>query len=315
MSTFNDINYIWCNMCSYFDASKITMSGRTLRWVKKLANTKVEMFGYKNLPNDLTPQILESALLFMNCLCFYNSKEFGLCLCKYRYSSDFDLYWKPKRVEVLTISGYSIATNVPFEDIILVRDNKMDIIPFITIMSYVEDICSIENTLFSNMEVLKLPWLFTGDKNQVATYKQLIKKATNYEPFALSSKANNSLSLSSELKDFNFPVTPQTYKELIEWYKNEAMRSIGIYSADEKRERIVNDEIQASNEVVDFIYEGMKNERLEFIKLVNEKFGTNIELIESYKQFKESDIELEVEQAKEIAKVENIEQENSGEDN
>lgn len=298
----NNESYIWYNMQSYFNKEKHKLDTRTLRWLKKLVNTKVEMFSYKNLPKDLTPQILETALLFMNNLCFYKSKLYGLCLCRYRYGSDFDLYWKPKKVELLTLSGYTIESNVNYEDIILVRDNKMDIIPFITIMSYINDICSIENTLFSNMEILKLPWLFTGDKNQVATYKSLIQKATGFEPFAISGK-NNTIQVTNDLKDLKFPVQPETYKELIEFYKNEAMASVGIYSANEKKERIISSEIETTNEVVDFIYEGMKNERLEFIKLVNEKYGTNIELVESYKQFMDSDIELEVKKEKEISQA------------
>ena len=58
-----------------------------------------------NLPDGLTSQIIEQSLMFNNFLCFYNSNEFGLVLCRYKFGGEYDLYWKPKTVDLLTISG------------------------------------------------------------------------------------------------------------------------------------------------------------------------------------------------------------------
>ena len=76
-------------------------------------------------------------------------------------------------------------------------------------------------------------------------------------------------------------------------YKEMALGSIGIYSVDEKRERIVTEEVKATNDFVDFIYNGMVQERENSIKKVNEKWGHNIKLRESYVENVKDEQDLE----------------------
>lgn len=271
--------YNYYNLEDYLRKNLIDPNEAYLRWVKDIINTKVSMFEYGNLPDGLTSEIIENALMFNNFLCFYHSEALGLILCRYRTGSDFDLYWKPTYVQLMTLSGKTIANHVPYEDIVPLRDNRMDIIPFITLNGYIQKIIEQEKTLSILVKLVRFPTILTGSKEQMQMLKNLLKKNAECDGFAIADKG-----FKDHIEQFpiNLPCKLIEAYEIMDKYKEMALGSIGIYSVDEKRERIVTEEVKATNDFVDFIYNGMVQERENAIKKVNEKWGYDITLKESY---------------------------------
>lgn len=296
----NDKFYNYNNLKSYLDKMGISYPDEYLRWLKDIVGTKISMFHYDNLPEPLTSEIVESALMFNNFLCFYKSDSLGIVLCRYRFGSVYDMYWKPKYVDLLTLSGKNIATHVPYEDIILVRDNIMDIVPFLTLNSWIDKIIDKEKTLDILIKLVRFPTILTGDKEQTASLKQVIKKATDYDGFIIGTK---NFKDHLEQFDISLPVRLTDIYELLEKYKNMALASMGIYGVDEKRERIVTAEVNANNDYVDFVYTGMYRERQRFVKEANERFGLNIVLKETYVENEQDNIELKQQEAMAEAKA------------
>lgn len=309
LENYNNCFYDYNNLQQYCDKLGLCYDGEYLRWLKDIVNTKVQLFSYKGLPKGLTPKIVEMALLFRNFLCWYKSDMYGEepILCIYRCGSDYDLYWQPRYVELLALNGKSIATRVPFEDIVLCRDNEMDIIPFLTLNSWIEKIIEMERTLSINVQLLRLPTIFTGDKSQVATFQAMFKSIMNFKPFAVASKQ---VVDSLQAIKIDLPCQPSEMYDLIEKYRNLALASVGIYSSDTKRERLITAEIQASNDFADIIYQGMVKERKEWVKNVNEKYGLHIELIETYNLLHEDNVKDKAQETKAVeeekAKAQNL---------
>lgn len=293
--------YNYYNLEDYLRKNLIDPNEAYLRWVKDIINTKVSMFEYKNLPDGLTSEIIENALMFNNFLCFYHSESLGLILCRYRTGSEFDLYWKPTYVELMTLSGKTIATHVPYKDIIPLRDNRMDIIPFITLNGYIQKIIEQEKTLNILVKLVRFPTILTGSKEQIQMLRNLLKKNADCDGFTIADKG-----FKDHMEQFpiNLPCKLIEAYELMDKYKEMALGSIGIYSVNEKRERIVTDEVKATNDFVDFIYNGMVQERENAIKKVNEKWGYNITLEESYVENVKDEQDLEARGVKLEAKAE-----------
>lgn len=283
--------YNFMNLENYLSKKGINYDDTYFRWVKDIINTKVGMFTYDNLPYQLTSQIMELSLLFNNFLCFYYDKKIEqVILCRYIYAGDFNLYWKPITVTLLTISGKPVAYNVPYEDIVLIRDNTMDIIPFITLNGWINKIIEVERTINAYLTISRLPAVFQGSKESVSTLKLLIKKAIDFEPIAIMDKA-----LTADIFkqfDIKFPTTLEDLYNLLRKYKELALSSIGIYSVDEKRERIVTQEIITQNDYVDFVYSDMYNNRKNAIDEINKKFNLNIKLNETYIENKKDEMKL-----------------------
>ena len=274
---------------------RIGLSGKYIdfKYLKGFVDTKISMFTYDNLPKDLTSEILETALCFNNRLCFYKSSVFGVCLCRYLPLGDYNLYWKPTKVDLLALNGKSIATNVDYNDIVLVKDNTMDIIPFLWIVEYIKKINLSETTLEKLLKVLRLPAIFTGSKETIASFKQLIKKTLDIDAMTVGDKT---LIESIKQFDINLPCELEDILAIYKNFKNMALESIGIYGTEsQKRERLLVGEVQSQTEYIDFIYQSFLKCRKNFVNECNAKFGTNIILNENYKEFRKDEIEMQKE--------------------
>lgn len=284
----NEIFYNYNNLEAYMNKMQLDYDATWLRWVKEIINTKLIMFKYDNLPSpDLTSEIMERALMFNNFLCGYKDPTLGFIICRWRCGSVYNLYWRPERVNLYTLSGQSIRMDVPYNEIVLFRDNPMDIIPFLTLNSWIEKIIEKEKTLDSVFDWLSMPLILTGDKDQVNALKQLMKKSIKRDPFVAAGKGYKD---HVEQFDIKLPAELEQIYNIMKKYKGMAMASIGIYEVDEKRERIVTAEIQSQNDFVDMVYMGMYDERKRFIKEVNERWGYNITLREAYEENREANV-------------------------
>lgn len=288
--------YNYMNLRTYMSQLGITYDEDYFRWVKDIMNTKVSMFEYKNLPKGITSEIIEKALLFNNFLCWYFSPELNkLVLCRYLYSGTYDMYWYPKTVNLLTLTGQPLAYNVPFEDVILCKDNRMDIIPFLTLNSWINKIIEQEKTLNIIVKLVRFPTIISGDKEEAVMLQKLLKDNADCKGFVIAKKGFKD---KVEQFDIQIPCKPMELYELLDKYKDMALSSIGIYSVDEKRERIVTAEVQSQNDFVDFVYAGMVQSRRIFINELNEKFNYNIELVETYDINRRDELKLKLEEIK-----------------
>ena len=306
-----DTYYNYTNLADYNHQQNIFMSTHWLKWVSDVIGTKVGQFSYKNLPDGLTSEILEMALMFRNHLCLYKSPEFGVILGCYLPQSTFNLYWKPTKVSVLTLSGRTIAWDVNYDDIIVVRDNRMDIIPYLTLTAWIDKIMEAEKTNDIIMKWLRFPMVFSGDKEQVNSLKIMFKKVADFDPFAVTAKGFKD---HVENVDIKVPIPPKDILDVMERYKNFALHSIGVYSADVKRERVQAAEVETTNDSTDFIYMNLYQERERFVKEANEKFGLNIELVETYVENQKYNLEYQEQQQEIITKGEKeiVKEENKG---
>ena len=294
--------------------SKALVNGKLpyeIHYIKDIMSTKISMFKYKNIERipNLTSQILEMALMFNFNLCFYNSPALGWVLCRYVVGSTFNEYWRPKYVNLIAFNGASIAENVEYKDIVLVRDNAMDIIPFICINEYICKIHRVEETIFKTLSIASLPIALVANKKMAKQLQEVAKQLGNSNPFITGDDT-----LLDVVKGFNIdvPVSPLDIYELKQKYRNECLSSLGIYSVEEKRERIVTQELVNQNDYTDFVYQDAKMERTRFVEEMNKRDPSlELELIETYEVNVKENIEDDAEKAKAIAKADGTYEKNT----
>lgn len=254
------------------------------RYMKDIVNTKISQFTYEGLDIPmLTSTILEEALMFKSRLCFAKPAGFDWLLCTYNPLNEYNVYHRPTFVELLTFQGVSLGI-VPYDDIILVKDNAMDIPPILVIKEYVDKIVDLENKMDKVITLSTLPIALVGDKKIANQLRQTAEKLGNPNPFIVGDDK-----LLSTVQGFNIdvPVKPAEVYAIRKKYINECMASIGVYAVEAKKERLVVSEIQSQNDYTDFIYQGMINERHRFLDELNARRGSNIRLVESYDQNQE----------------------------
>lgn len=300
MSQATDIlNYY--NLQDYM--RKMGLFDTDIRFIKDIVNTKMSLIRYEGLPKDLTSEILESALMFNSHLCFYYDEGLEkVVLCKWIPSAMFNIYWKPEKVDLIALSGRHLRTNYPYEDIVLVRDNIMDITPFVYVNEYIKKIHELEKTLFNVLKVAQLPLLISGSKNQAIVLKKLADKILNIEPFVIGDRMTDA----NTIQGFNIavPIAPSEIYDLKEKYRAECLQALGIYGdPDQKKERLLNSEVESKQDFANFTYQGCLDERKRFVDECNKRWNTSIKIIESYHEQKEDDLAFQEEQLKMQEKI------------
>lgn len=282
--------YNYMNLESYLNKLQLKYDGEWLRWVKDIINTSVTMFSWELDPKyELTSEIIEKSLMFNNFLCFADVPGVGFGLYRWRCGSQFNRYWKPEKVGLMTLTGKNVAWDYPYNKIVLLRDNPMDIIPFLTLNDWISKIIDKERTLDSIFAWISLPIILAGDKEQTTMLKNVMKKSLTREPFLVASKGFKD---HIESFDIKLPVELQDVYDIMKKYRGLALASMGIYEVDEKRERIVTSEIQAQNDYVDMVYTGKVNERKRACEECKRMFGVEIRFDESYMQNQRDEIKL-----------------------
>ena len=273
-----------------------------LHYIKDIGSTKVSMFKYPGIEKikDMTSEILETSLMFTWNLCFYKSPSLGWLLCKYTPSTILNIYMKPTAVDLIALNGEGIATGVPYEDIILVRDNALNIIPFIPMVEYIRKMQRIDDSAFKILNIAALPLAFVGNKKVANSLKTLAKKIIDGEPVVVG---DDSIMDAVKAFDMKVSINPLDIYELKTKYKNECLSSIGIYTVEEKKERKIVSEVASQNDFTDHIYQDMKTQRQMFVDELNKRDPSlNIRLEETYAL----NFETTVEETKKIAEAEGV---------
>ena len=272
-----------------------------LHYIKDIASTKVSEFKYENIEKipNLTSEILECALMLNMQICFYNSPALGWILCRYIFANTLTVYLRPKTVNLIAFNGEGIATNVPYEDIILVKDNSMDIIPFICMLEYIQKMEKCDTSVFRTLEVASLPLALVGNKKVSTQLKALAKKLGSGDALIA---CDEQLLDTVKAFDIDVKINPKDIYELKTKYKNECLSSLGIYSVEEKKERKIVAEVTSQNDFTDHIYQDMKTQRQRFVDALNKADPSlNIRLIETYDLNVQDDIKEEADREHAIA--------------
>lgn len=271
-----------------------------LHYVKDIMSTKLAMFSYGNIEKipDLDSRTLEMALMFSNFLCFYKDPAIGWGLYRYVVDGDLDRYLKPSSVTINTLKGVTVATHVPYSEIIVARDNEFDLPPFLCIFEYLVKMQHIDSVIMKTLDISALPLVLAGSKKMVNQYNSVIKQLTGGKMLIA---ADDSLVDAVKAFKIDLPVQPVDTYLLKKEYRNECLTSIGIYSVEDKRERVLKGEQMSRNRYVDHVYTDMKNQRKYFVDKLNKADPSlNITLIEAANIIDDA----QAEQARKMAEAE-----------
>ncbi len=305
------VNYFDYFTGTYIKEEQNEISNEEIKYIKNIACLSCEQFYYKNLPEDLTSQIIELALFYRNNLCFVKDNNTDrVVLATYIPNGNFNIYLKPDEVKILYLNGLTLYDNYKYDDIVPIRDNIMGIPPILCIKDYIQQLTIADRTFDITMFNLRLPMIFKGSQEMKAQLMKLYDKMNKFEPVIFT----NSKGFKDVTESFNFTpsVNPIDLYDVIKELKNQALQTVGVYSDTGKKERLLVSEISSQNDFVDMIYQSRLRNRKEAINLCNKKFGTEIIIEELYQDIqKQNALETHLqEKAKQVKESERINNEN-----
>lgn len=256
------------------DPTMLTFQDNLIR-LSLLAQT---VFKWNGLPNGIDEKHLERYLFNEGRCMFYKDPSVGWIITKCADAGSLNFYDEPTRLLPVATAAQELDLTVrePGEDCVLIYNNDYAYPTARTIMMYAARLTEMQRTIDINIHAQKTPVLIKASDKTRLSAKQIYAKWSGFEPLIITDK---NLTDGVEMEVMNIAAPIVFDKLAIEKNKlwNECMTFLGINNANmDKRERLVDDEVQANNEQIGYSAEVMLKSRQRAAAAMSKLCGTEI---------------------------------------
>lgn len=253
------------------DADKVLMRSMLYR---RLYNIAINNFEWKGLPEPLQSRQVERILFSYGTAVFCKGdKDFKWAVLPCAFQGDLNLYYEPTD---WTVYGYKFNEPVNDSNGVYIRNN-LDLSPsYIDILWYVRKIAEVQDTIDMQLQLHKVPTIFSGTKDQQLTLKNFFKKKKECVPCIVVDDELDIKKLT--VNNANIPYIIDKLEAYKETLMNEVLTLYSFNNANfEKQERLLVDEVNANNEAIEYGYaQAMLDCRKEAAEKMSELYGSEI---------------------------------------
>lgn len=242
---------------------------------RQLLTLAENVFEFVNLPEFIDTAYLNKQLLRKGSIAFFKDEVMGLLALPYNNIGNLDVYGRPKEIQVIARNGYT--RTLKQGEFIIMYDNNGRYPLWLDILQYAERLGMYTRVMDINIAQQKTARFWKTKTENEKTVKDLVNNVDGFENTIITYK-------DIDLDDTTIVLNPAPYvSDKIDMQKdkiyNEFLRLIGIANLSyQKKERNISDEIQAMQGGTIASRYSRFEPRQKAIKMINEKFGTNIEV-------------------------------------
>ena len=243
--------------------------------LSEFTNLAIKRFKWSNLPKGLTSDRLEEMLINHGLLGGF-IHEGNLIVLPMHGVSKVNIYNEFVRYRLHGFNGFDMELDI--DDICRLKNNPTCSNDMDTLRIFAKRISDIEQTQEVNLFQMNMPKIIATSRDGVLTAKNIIKKIQDFK-FVVFTKEK---ALSQQLKqddvlDTSAPYLLDKLGDYENFYRNKALSFLAINNANtDKKERLIVDEVNANNDLLNTILDMMYETRKEFCDEVKEKFGIDI---------------------------------------
>jgi len=264
---------------------------RTYRmYLNRLIDMYLSLFEWKGLPESINVRYLEMTLLEQGKVIFFYDESMGYLALNGNVTG-FNVYNEPTDYEVYAPIGYHKTLNI---DNAVVIWNTFRREPYIEVFEqYAERLYEITRTQDVNVKAQKTPVLIKTSDAQRLTMQNLYQQYDGNAPFIFGDKGLDTQLF--EVLKTDAPYVADKLQVLKNEIWNEAMTTIGVNNAkQDKKERLVADEVAANDEQVEQMRDVMLDARRIACDQINKMFGLNISVDYKLRQKSDKMFDMEV---------------------
>ena len=232
------------------------------------------IFKWNNLPNGIDEKWIERYLFTEGRCLFFKDKTKGFMVTKSADFGNLNPYDEPVTVSPFA-TNYTGDTLENGENCVIIRNNDLMVPTAPTIQLFAYRLAEISRTIDININGQKTPYVILCSDKQKLSMKHVYSQITGNEPAIYGDKTLDIDGV--KVLNTNAPIVfdkLQIQKHSI-W--NECMTFLGINNANmDKRERLVDDEVQANNEQVEICADVMLKARERACEEINRIFKLDI---------------------------------------
>lgn len=232
------------------------------------------MYKWDNLPNGIAKRFIEKNLFYNGRLAFFKDSELGFIVTKCTPSEKLNIYEEPI---AYTCYGVGFSKNVSSDDLIVIRNNIIELPTFNIVKMYIDKIADITRVIDTNIFQQKIPKIVTCTESQRLTIKNLMTKVEGNEPYILGNKG---LDLDGiNVFDTSAPFISDKLYDIKKRLWTELLETLGINNANtDKKERLIQDEVNSNNQLLKLQNETFLMTRKFAVDEINQKFNLNLEV-------------------------------------
>ena len=271
-----------------FTDSALVNDATYFDYLERLKKIALSMFEWVNLPKSMNARWIERCLYYNGQCAFLKDKKYGFINTMCTGGGDINIYGLPTKLNCYSFEFQSLRRlytglnplisdkqkeNLENSQAILVMNNWESVPTASTIELFALRLYEAQRTADTNIKAQKTPIMVIVDEKQRLFMENLYSQYDGNQPFIFGDKDQLSIdSLKVIRTDAPYIADKLTdYKKEI-W--NEALTFLGINNIMlEKKERLVQDEANSNNEVINLNLQSYLAPRLEACKQFNEKFG------------------------------------------
>jgi len=234
------------------------------------------IYEWENLPDSCNQKFLEKTLFYDGKACFVKHPlNDSIINLKCTPQGQINIYDEP-----IAWRAYSYNFNEVYdeENIVIVHNNPIEKSTESIIIFYCEKIAEIEETININLACQKTPFIILCDEKQRLTLKNLYEQYQGNAPVIYGNKNLTEILENFKVVSTNAPyLADKLYEQKIK-YINELLNILGIETnpSEQKKERLITDEVNANNEFSFFSNEMFLIYRQKATNELNKKYGLNV---------------------------------------
>lgn len=274
VSKFKDFMYI--NDDTYID------------YLERLKKIAISMFEWTDLPESMDERFLEYSLYYTGQAALLKNDDGVLINTKACTAGDINIYELPTSINCYSVgfnktkkvyNGF-VAENVNEDEYAIhVLNNLNRCATAYTIELFAYRLYLAQRTADVNISVNKMPFIITTEENQRLTMENLYNQIDANKPAIFGDKESLG-NLKEAVKVL--PTNPPFIADKLNQYKteiwNEALSFLGINNLAEKKERLISDETNSNNELINLNLQSYLVPRKKACEQFNKLFGTNIDV-------------------------------------
>ena len=239
-------------------------------------NLALRRFTWNNLPIGLTSDRLEEMLITNGQLIGFMNENNTLTILKGNGTGNLNIYGEFVRYTVLGDNGFNDELDI--DKICRLKNNPTCSDDVTNLRIFAKRISDIESTQDVNLFQANIPKIISSNKDGILTAKNIIKAIRDFK-FVVFTRENgiNKQIKQEDVLDTSAPYLLDKLSDYENFYRNKVLTYLAINNANtDKRERLIESEVNANNQLLENILDMMYETRLEFCKEVKEKFGIDI---------------------------------------
>lgn len=262
-----------------FKDSALVNSATYYDYLERFKKIAMSIFEWVNLPDTMNERYLERCLYYNGMASLFKDEKYGFINTNVAISGDINIYGLPTKLNCFSYnfnreknlySGLETATE---NDAILVMNNWEKIPTASTLELFALRLYEAERACDTNIKAMKTPVLLLGTEKQKLTLLNLYNQYDGNQPFIFGDKS----SLESDAVKCIKTDAPFVADKIMDYKKeiwNEALTFLGINNIMlEKKERLVSDEANSNNELINLNLQSYLIPRQEACKQFNKLYG------------------------------------------